>query len=274
MRAIMQPKTIGTWLLHRLLKDAPLDFLVLFSSFSSILTLPFLTHYASGNAFLDALAHYRTSLGLPALSMNWGLWGEAGLRAHLLLPALQTFSAHQALSVLERMLCSPTAQTGIARVDWTQQDLDPRIPKIRLLSDLVSEAQASEQPHHTFGESPSYIRDIILAAPATDRHQLLTNFVCSEIAKTLHVAADRVPRDTPLHMLGLDSLTGIELKRKFETSLQITIPIMALLAGPTIEQFVTQILNDWEAFSTAANMQPQCSQLSPARVTLGAPSLD
>jgi len=32
---------------------------------------------------MDVLAHYRLSLGLPGLSINWGPWGDAGMAASL-----------------------------------------------------------------------------------------------------------------------------------------------------------------------------------------------
>ena len=57
----MRPKVHGTLALHRWLED--LDFFVLFSSASSVIRSPRMGHYAAGNAFLDAMAHYRRARG-------------------------------------------------------------------------------------------------------------------------------------------------------------------------------------------------------------------
>src|SRR5262249_52875254 len=81
LKAVLRPKVLGSWLLHRLLRDTPLDFFVLFSSFSSLLCSPRLGHYAGANAFLDALAHHRHAQAAPALSVNWGAWAEVGVAA-------------------------------------------------------------------------------------------------------------------------------------------------------------------------------------------------
>ncbi|HEY0602496.1 MAG TPA: type I polyketide synthase, partial [Herpetosiphonaceae bacterium] len=80
---VLRPKIAGAWLLHTLLKDAPLDFFVLFSSVASLLGSVSQGNYAAANAFLDALAHHRRARGLPALSINWGPWAEIGMAARL-----------------------------------------------------------------------------------------------------------------------------------------------------------------------------------------------
>ncbi|HEX8109872.1 MAG TPA: SDR family NAD(P)-dependent oxidoreductase [Kofleriaceae bacterium] len=81
MRRVMAPKIAGAWNLHRLTRDAALDFFVLFSSAVSVLGSPGQGNYSAANVFLDALAHLRRAQGVPALSINWGPWAEVGLAA-------------------------------------------------------------------------------------------------------------------------------------------------------------------------------------------------
>ncbi|HEY0677811.1 MAG TPA: SDR family NAD(P)-dependent oxidoreductase, partial [Chitinophagaceae bacterium] len=79
MRKVMAPKVNGSWNLHKATLNTPLDFFVLFSSAVSVLGSPGQGNYAAASSYLDAMAYYRLNLGLPAISINWGPWAEAGL---------------------------------------------------------------------------------------------------------------------------------------------------------------------------------------------------
>jgi acyl transferase domain-containing protein/acyl carrier protein len=81
MDKVMRPKIHGAWNLHLATLNMPLDFFVLFSSAVSVLGSPGQGNYAAASAGLDAFAYYRRSLGLPAISINWGPWAEVGLAA-------------------------------------------------------------------------------------------------------------------------------------------------------------------------------------------------
>src|SRR5262249_52513654 len=79
LTALLRPKVMGTWVLHQLTQSMQLDFFVAFSSIASIWGAKDQGHYAAANHFLDAMAYHRRSLGLPAMSLNWGPWAGGGM---------------------------------------------------------------------------------------------------------------------------------------------------------------------------------------------------
>jgi myxalamid-type polyketide synthase MxaC len=81
--SVMAPKVQGAWNLHLATSGLSLDFFVMFSSAAGMLGSPGQANYAAASAFLDALAIYRSSLGLKSLSVDWGPWNEFGMAADL-----------------------------------------------------------------------------------------------------------------------------------------------------------------------------------------------
>ena len=75
MQKQRENKKFGTLMI---LRQTDFTFLLFFTS-AAILGSAGMGHYAAANHFLDALAHYRHSLNLPALSVNWGWWAGDGM---------------------------------------------------------------------------------------------------------------------------------------------------------------------------------------------------
>ena len=84
---VLAPKVNGTIALDAVTKNKSLDFLVLFSSISSVLPPQGQIDYAAANAFLDTFAERRQP---QVQAINWGLWRDGGMgdrntKAHPLL---------------------------------------------------------------------------------------------------------------------------------------------------------------------------------------------
>ena len=74
---VLAPKIQGTLALQQALGDSKLDFLLLFSSISSLAPPAGQVDYAAANAFLDAFA--LSQAGQPVTAVNWGLWADVGM---------------------------------------------------------------------------------------------------------------------------------------------------------------------------------------------------
>lgn len=258
-RRVMAPKVTGAWNLHLQSQDLPLDFFVLFSSIASISGSPGQGGYVAANTFLESLAHHRRALGLPGLAINWGAISDVGFVArnakvkdHLDRSGLFGIPPGRALDVLGRLLEGDGAQFAIGQVDWRKlADAFPIVGKSPRYSEVV-EARQSDQSADRLS-----FRDEISSLPAAHRLAAVTARLTEQIAKVLRTSAAKLDGQRALSELGLDSLMGVELLNRIETSLGVSLPPGHLAAGSSIATIAAKILETIAGKASVSVAQPE-----------------
>jgi thioesterase domain-containing protein/NAD(P)-dependent dehydrogenase (short-subunit alcohol dehydrogenase family) len=240
--AVFRAKVLGAWLLHRLLEEAPLDFFVLFSSAASLLGSAGQANYAAANGFLDALAHHRRSLGLPALAINWGPWAEVGMAAggaergqRLAGRGIGSIPPEQGLEILDQLLRGGPPQVGVLPIQWPQ--LFQALPQARtspLLAAIVREQETAEEVDGEAAARRRQVRQALRAAPPAEVAARLEALIAEQVAGVVGLPASRLDVRVPLNTLGVDSLLAVELKNRVESELGVIVPAVKLLEGPSI----------------------------------------
>ncbi|MXG26694.1 non-ribosomal peptide synthetase/type I polyketide synthase [Streptomyces sp. YIM 132580] len=240
--AVHDPKTVGAYLLHRHLRDEPLDHFVLFASIASLLTTAGQTNYAAGNAFLDALAHHRRAQGLPALSLDWGPWAtgmieELGLVDHYSHSrGMSSLAPDAGMAVLERVIGQDHAQLVVATVvNWpTFLAWYPSPPP------LVTALAAAAAPP-TAAEQGNGFLDTFRTADEETRRSLVAERFAALSAAVLRTGTERIDPAEGLGHLGLDSLLAMELRARIHAELGVALPVVALLSGTPAGELSAQL---------------------------------
>ena len=246
-RRVMAPKVEGAWHLHRLTQDRPLDFCVFYSSIAALVGAPGQANHAAANAFMDALAHHRRALGLPAMSINWGVWSEVGAAAERSVEARATaqgigaFSPEQGLRALEDLLVRGPAQIAVMAVDWpkflAKEKSERRRPFFSATAGATAKREAVQAPQES-----DDVRRQLENSPPKKRYALLMDYLRRQAVKVLSLDSSQpIDPKEPLTHLGLDSLMAVELRnllgaglsptRNFPATLVFDYPTLAALTG-------------------------------------------
>jgi microcystin synthetase protein McyG len=236
---VMKPKMDGAWHLHRFTLNQSLDFFVLFSSAAALLGSPAQANHSAANSFLDGLAHYRRSKGLPALSINWGAWSAVGsaaspsLGARLATHGMGTISPEQGLDVLEYLMLGSTPQVGVIPYQW------PAVlgkyasgDEPRFFSWIVNELR--ERAVRNAGPKPATLDRCPDNASSAEREMWLRSYLTEKVAASLGVDPKNLSTSKPLNHMGLDSLMAIEIRNRLKADVHVEISVVKLLAGASI----------------------------------------
>ena len=260
---VANPKIMGAWNLHTLTQDLPLDFFVMFSSAASLLGSPGQGNHVAANTFLDSLAKYRQSLGLPGLSINWGVWSEIGAAAkrgvseQMRSRGVGDISSEEGLKVFERLLehslinsgdgeeksfTTASAQVGVIPINWKrflQQNISsPFFNNFLSSESSLEKLQKSES-------SQSQLLQQLKKASREQRLSILMGYLQVEVGKVLGLPKNQLPGlQQGFFDLGMDSLMTVELRNRLETSLEVSIPSTVIFEYPTIANLAEYLVGE------------------------------
>ncbi|MER7396116.1 SDR family NAD(P)-dependent oxidoreductase [Streptomyces sp. NPDC000151] len=249
-RAVLAPKVTGAHHLDVCTRDLSLDLFVLFSSFVAVLGSPGQGGYAAANAVLDALAHHRVSLGLPATSVNWGPWEGVGMtdsaaaaRYRWSERGAQTITRAAGARLLDRMLARPVPQLGVYAVDW--ETYDGWLPATAG-RDLLALVHAPAGVTRTEEADPaSALPDRLAALDPGDRLEHLVGYLAGQVADVAGFPAEHaVDPDAGFFQLGLDSLMNLKLVTRLREAMgeRLTLPGTLPFDHPTCTALAAHLL--------------------------------
>ncbi|MCA1218801.1 SDR family NAD(P)-dependent oxidoreductase [Streptomyces sp. 8L] len=244
--AVLRPKVDAGWLLHELTSDLDLSAFVLFSSAVGAFGAPGQANYAAANAFLDALARHRRALGLPAVSLDWGLWAAASNMTTSLGEAdweRMTRAGIKAMSEEEGLALYDAAFTvGAPVVLPVRLDLAAfrgQVPP--LLRNQVS-GRVRRSAVASGGDASSWTRRL-LARPPGARQRIVLDAVAAEAAAVLgHTSASRLSPDRTFKDIGFDSLASVELRNRISAFTGLRLPATVVFDYPDLTSLAEYVL--------------------------------
>jgi phthiocerol/phenolphthiocerol synthesis type-I polyketide synthase E len=214
------PKVYGTYALEEALRGHAVDFVLLFSSSSSV--LGGLAHftYAAGNQFLDAFAESRRGLESPRwVSASWDPWPEETKHTSLRTAMDQyTMSIPEGTQALRRVV-----QAGLdGQVVVITGDLQQRV---RLWVDREAKAPGAPQK-----KAANRVRrgKTAFVAPGSD----LEKAVAALWSELLGVAEVGLHDD--FFDLGGHSLLATQLRNQLQATFKVEPPLRSLFENPTV----------------------------------------
>ncbi|SDR23097.1 type I polyketide synthase [Thermostaphylospora chromogena] len=221
---------------------------VLFSSIAATFGGIGQAAYAAAGAEVDALAEHRRGLGMPALSVAWGLWsadtpGEPGEQAapgdgtqrggRLVGRGVGLMAPARALDALRHDLHGDAGAVIVADLDWSRFASAYAAERHRpLIADLAlpEEQQATAEA----GTGGAEVR----AEEAADPLALVRGHAAAVLGVE---TPDEIHPDRRFTEIGLDSLTAVELRNRLGNAIGRRLPVDVVFAHPTPRQLARHL---------------------------------
>jgi acyl transferase domain-containing protein/acyl-CoA synthetase (AMP-forming)/AMP-acid ligase II/NADPH:quinone reductase-like Zn-dependent oxidoreductase/acyl carrier protein/NADP-dependent 3-hydroxy acid dehydrogenase YdfG len=253
LRPIFAAKAAGAWNLDEATRGETLDFFVSYSSIAGLLGSPGQANYAAASTFVDALTHRRRAAGRAALAVDWGTFAEAGLAAEdavrgarLEQRGLRALTADEGLGVLGQLMEDGVTQVGVLPIDLRQWvEFYPSTASSPRLASLLAAGSGARPSSGDTG-----LRAELAAASTPQRVAKLEQLLSEQLSRVLRLGPDRLDRDAPFASLGMDSLTGLEMRNRLEVALGLRLRATLLWNHPTIAALAAHLASELAVTAT------------------------
>ncbi|KAJ5769075.1 hypothetical protein N7520_003634 [Penicillium odoratum] len=241
-KAVLAPKIAGALALHTVFppNSPSLDFFVLFSSCGQLLGFPGQASYASGNAFLDALAESRKIEGDNVLSLLWTSWRGMGmgassngaLGAELYARGITDVTPDEAFKAWSSISSIAEANHGVvlrARLLGSGEPLPHAI-----LKDIVGWKKTSVNE----GEAGKIEEKKKLTGQELMEHLRVVVKKC--VSKTLSIV-EEIDETVALSEMGMDSVMTVHFRMSLQQALAVSVGPTLLWKYPTVRHLVEHL---------------------------------
>lgn len=238
LSTVMRNKALGAWILHEETRELPLEYFIMYSSAANLVGNSRQSIYSAANGYLNGLAHYRKTLGLPATSINWGAISDVGIVARdakleqfLRYVGLRGMTSQEALSLLTQGLVRGVTQFGATIIkswgEWGRFEV--RAGKSTRYQKLI----AGDSNRNESDAKQALVAELAQLEP-DDQLELLIALMTELIAGVLKIDLSQLAASRPISELGVDSLMATEIQMLLETKLGLNIAVLELIGDVTI----------------------------------------
>ena len=239
--AAIRPKVHGTWNLHDLLpKD--MNFFVMLSSTSGIIGNASQANYAAGSTFLDAFCDYRRALGLPAVTIDLGVILGVGyvaenqdLASKLDGQGFEGTTEDEFLRLMEMAITSPPKASSSGQIitglgTWSERSqsvfMSPMFSHFRRMA--LHPGQNGDKNSQTGRPIREQLRKVKSLKEATRQ---ICESIMAKVSSLSMIPVEEISESQPISVYGMDSLVAVEMRNWLFKEMDVTIPILELLAN-------------------------------------------
>ncbi|MGC0154346.1 SDR family NAD(P)-dependent oxidoreductase [Chromobacterium vaccinii] len=264
--AVLSAKVQGTANLDRALGARPLDFMLLFSSISSVIGNPENADYAFGNAFLDGFADSASSPSRKLLSISWPLWRDGGMK----LPPAQMESLSKWMRKAQGLVplrterglqafeqCLASAHTHLTVIDGDPAVFERTIARAFQYSRPAVAAEASARDERPAGEA--------LPAGSAGEAPPFEAELRALTWEILKIPAEAVEVEQSFSNLGFDSISLKTLADRIGQLLQCKIMPSIFFSYETPQALAAHLAESHAPVQRPAPVEPAPSRTQTAR---------
>ena len=253
LKKVQAPKISGTLALHQAFPPKTVDFFVMFSSCGQLFGFAGQASYASGNAFLDAMAEHRRALGDNSISLQMTSWRGMGLaavspdvdefiEAELENKHLTSMNKDEAFRAWDHVAKFDVSHGVVMRFLPIEANEKAPMP---IMDEVIERRAAVASEGGSGGSAPTAASGEVIPPPGPERNAFLASAISDCVASVLQLSSGSdVDPKAALPDLGMDSVMTVTLRRQLQGRLNVKVPPTLVWGHPTVSHLTKWFANE------------------------------